>query len=93
MKFVAPFLVFTLATFAVFPVFAGEGANVSYSLKKQGRVHFQAKADDQMSVATDAMTDMVHPADIEPAAGGFSPEESDAGKTSLSERMRLPRKN
>lgn len=77
-------LAFTAFTFS--PALADEGKSVSYSLKKQGRVHFPEKAQDQ-----NAVHDTIHPEDIEPEAGGFEPEEK-SGETSLSERIRLPRK-
>jgi len=90
MKFVKPILVLALTVFAFSPSLADEGKGVSYSLKKQGRVHFQEKKQDQASV--EETQENVHPADIEPAAGGFEPEEKDQA-TSLSKRIRLPRKN
>jgi transcriptional regulator GlxA family with amidase domain len=90
MNFIKPLFVLVLTVFAFSPALADEGKSVSYSLKKQGRVHFQDKTQDQ--IAAQDTPDAVHPADIEPAAGGFEPEERN-NETSLSERIRLPRKN
>lgn len=91
MKFVTPFFVLLMAAFSLSPAMAEENKTVSYSLKKQGRVHFQEQAQEQ--IAAQDSYDTVSPEDIEPAAGGFDIEEEPNGKTSLSERMRLPRKN
>ena len=90
MKFVKPLFVLAFAAFTISPALAEEGKTVSYSLKKQGRVHFQDKTQDQ--IATQDSSEAIHPADIEPAAGGFEPEKR-LNETSLSERIRLPRKN
>lgn len=90
MNFTKPLSVLVLIVFAFSPALADESKSVSYSLKKQGRVHFQDKTQDQVS-AQDT-PDTVHPADIEPAAGGFEMEKENK-ETSLSERIRLPRKN
>ena len=91
MKFVKPLFVLAFAAFVISPATADEGKTVSYSLKKQGRVHFQEKTQDTVVAAEDSYEGM-NPADIEPAAGGFEPEEK-SNETSLSERIRLPRKN
>lgn len=77
-----------LAAFVTVPAMAEESSpKISYSAKKQGRVAFQALKPE----ANVAEVDYSNPANIEPAAGGFEPEEKDE-RSSLSESMRLPRK-
>lgn len=91
MKYVTVF-VLAMAAFAFSPVFAEE-AGISYSMKKQGRVPFQNETQDQdMAAAQDNADMMTNPADIEPAAGGYDMDDAD-DKASLSDNMRLPRKN
>lgn len=68
-----------------------DAPKVSYSAKKQGRVHFQEKSQDQSS--SQASYENINPANIEPAAGDFKPEMSEGNTVSASDRMRLPRKN
>jgi hypothetical protein len=67
--------------------FAADGAT-SYSLKKQNRVHFQDAAEE--SSEAEVSYENQHPADIEPAAGGFEAE--DKSEDALAESMKLPRK-
>jgi len=94
MKFIKPIFTLALTAFILSPalVSADEGKSVSYGLKKQGRVHFQDKSTKSEPAAVQDVTDAVHPADIEPAAGGFEPVEAMTDKKSVSQRMRLPRK-
>lgn len=94
MKLAKPLFVLTLIAFAFAPTLshAGDSApSVSYAAKKKGMVHFQDKADNTVAATADSM-EGVHPADIEPAAGGFEVEET-ATQNSLADRMKLPRKN
>jgi hypothetical protein len=90
-------LIAALASFVFVPslAFAGDAApKISYTAKKQGRVHFQDKTEDQAAAAQDASTtlDDVNPADIEPAAGGYEPEDRKE-ESSLADSLKLPRKN
>ncbi len=92
MKFTKPFFVLGLAAFAFSPALADQGKDVSYSLKKQGRVHFQDKTPDQASNAAQEQYDAVSPDQLEPAAGVSEVEEK-VNEPSLSDKIRLPRKN
>lgn len=71
-------------------VIAGEGApKISYAAKKQGRVGFQIKTQEETVAAQDIET--TNPADIEPAAGveeQAAPQEDKVAKS-----IKLPRKN
>ena len=86
----------TLAAFVAFIaaptlVSAEDGTpKVSYSAKKQGRVAFQNKTQDETAAAQDVGT--FNPADIEPAAGSFEPQ-NNTQENSLADSLRLPRKN
>jgi len=82
--------ILAFAAFTALPSigFAGEEApSVSYSLKKQGRVHFQNNAEDAVSSQEENTVD---PAAIEPAAGGHDPVEAE--EDALAKSMKLPRK-
>ena len=92
MKFLKPLFVFAIAVFAISPALAEEGKAVSYGLKKQGRVHFQDKMTEEQPAAAEAASESVSPADIEPAAGAME-DAVESGEASVSERIRLPRKN
>ncbi len=77
-----------LAAFVTVPAMAGENSpEISYAAKKQGRVAFQT----QKTKESATTIDYSNPANIEPAAGGFEPEEK-TERSSLSDSMRLPRK-
>lgn len=85
-----PVLLAVAAAALIAPNFAsaGEGVTTSYSMKKQGRVHFQEKTAETPAMSMDM--ENVNPADIEPAAGGY---EMDAPQEdALKESMKLPRK-
>ena len=91
MKFVKPLFVLAFAAFVISPAIADEGKTVSYSMKKQGRVHFQEKTQDTVADAEDSH-EGINPADIELSFGEFDTDEK-SNETSLSKRIRLPRKN
>lgn len=91
MKFLKPLFIFTFAAFIISPANADDGKSVSYSLKKQGRVHFQEKTQNTVTAAQDSFED-INPAEIEPAAGAFEAEEN-SNESSLTDSLRLPRKN
>lgn len=94
MNFTKALVLVAFAVFALSPAMvsaAEDGKTVSYSLKKQGRVHFQDKKQDEPA-AQDA-ADQGNPAEIEPAAGAEEAAQDQDTTPSLSERIRLPRKN
>lgn len=74
-------------------VLAGDSApRASYSSKKQGGIAFKAPTQstaDEISASVDA----AHPADIEPAAGGFDAAKDTTKDGSVAASMKLPRKN
>lgn len=89
MMFVLAFGAISVATEA----FAG----ISYSDKKQGKVHFTPDADSQDDAANAPVDGAQNPAaidpsSIEPAAGAEAPE-AGAADEDMSKKMKLPRKN
>ena len=93
MKFFTAILAIAFCIISASPTIAGE-TTTSYSLKKQGRVHFQDKKEtSEVNNNVEAAPETINPADIEPAAGASEPSMTEAEETSLSERLRLPRKN
>ncbi len=86
------------AAFLLTPIAAtaGDAPKISYAAKKQGLVHFKDKTAAEAPAAAEqdqtSSLENTNPADIEPAAGGYEPEERDE-ENKLSESIRLPRKN
>lgn len=89
-----PFLALFLLSSALISTASAEESytRASHAMQKQGKVHFQQKADEEIAAQDSYEEEMIHPADIEPAAGGFEPEDMDK-PSNLSEQMRLPRKH
>jgi|MDSW01.1.fsa_nt_gb preprotein translocase subunit SecF len=86
--------IITLAVLAAFMItpaaVSAETPSVSYSAKKQGRVAFENKTEEQ--AAAEDVTNDTNPAEIEPAAGETVFEERNQDD-SFANSMKLPRKN
>jgi len=85
------FVMAALVVFVISPVAVyADSLKVSYSAKKQGRVAFENKAQDEVAASKDA-TAVSNPADIEPAAGDYEPE--GVKEDTVARSIKLPRKN
>lgn len=69
-----------------------EGISSSYTQKKQGYVPFKTKNETALEDAA-SYAETTDPAKIEPQAGDMETDAEGDEESSLSEKMRLPRKN
>lgn len=79
----------------VFSVATEALAGISYSDKKQGKVHFTPEAGNDEAQASDTATQApseMDPAAIEPSAGAEAPE-SAPQNGDVSDKIKLPRKH
>lgn len=89
------FGVFAILTFGMIaPSIAADNQDntISYTAKKQGRVHFKTDAKQDEQITSSSMEENFDPESIEPAAGGYQDDMTATGAQSVSDSIKLPRK-
>lgn len=91
MKFIIPLFALLTVFFSPLAHANDDGKLSSYHLKKQGKVHFTDRTEDNIAAQDQYPQNGVQ--NIEPAAGVETNMEPQEQKSELADKMRLPRKS